>query len=696
MGFCVKEFRQEEEIFRELSELCTSPGYIHAIAFLCLSNDFIFLDDKSSFDNFSRLYSSERLIRIEISTLIGLMLKKEIDYTIPDDGILEGYVENTYRILKDLHRSMIVHEENISFSREAIFYSAESVYDFQYMDFFIKKYKNDNEWFIKNKNFEIENIKTLINCILNIQNQKILILTESFLDAFTFTIHELIELTGFSRELILNILKEFTVNTQNEQFKTVFDYNIINARPLIKRIDDSYILFQRYTLLESAYESPFFWFKECDEDYFNKTSSKNRGNFTENFSYETLSSVFGIKNVFKNVDIFNNKTKLGEIDVLVIFLNRAIVLQAKSKKLRLESRKGNQKLLEEDFKKAIQDSYDQGFNCAKLIQEKKFKLIDASKNEIIRNEFKEIYIFCVISDHYPDLSFQVQKLINLKDKNEDKKIKPPFVMDIFLLDIMSKFLSNPLYFLSYINKRTNYFREFISSSEYSILSYHLTSNLHLSDEFSLAVIENDVSFDLDFALMVREKGIPGSDLPEGILTKYKGTIVGNFIDQIKKCEDSKWLEVGFFLLTLSEDSVFAINDGIQKMIDLFNIDGKGHDLTLGFSEASSGITIHATTLPYEEAYFKLLDHCERRKYKQKAKSWFGLCFNPVKHLISFVISLDSNWVYSEEMGFKIVKRMLENKIKIARNEKCPCGSEKKYKKCCARRVMNIYHPGVDS
>lgn len=701
--------KKEIDIFDELAQLCTSSGYIHAIAFLCFSNNVVMFDDEPTTDELAKIYSNERLIRTEISTLVGLMLKNEINCTIPKPIILQSYIEDTHRLLKELHQAIIAPSKDIFIDiiqnnrdenpftqgillRESIFYAAESAYDFQYLDLFVKKYKNDNKWFLENKNFEIENIQTLIKYIVDIQQKKILELGEKLLslhpdfwttiDIFSFTVDELIELTDFSKEFISNILQEFTVNTSNEQFKTIGDYNAINAKPLIKQDDDTYILFQHYGLLEAAYESPFYWFLE-DETYQNK-ANENRGDFTEDFSYEILSNIFGAKNVFKNIDIFNNKTKVGEIDVLVVFANRAIVLQAKSKKLRLESRKGNDNLLAEDFKKAIQDSYEQGLSCAKLIQEKKYKLLDASKNELnIRNDFKEIYIFCVVSDHYPALAFQTQQFLKFE---ENQKIKPPFVMDIFLLDVMSEMLSNPLYFLSYTNKRTTYFKKFIAQSEYSILSYHLKKNLYLSDEHSIMMIDDSISSDLDLALMVRKKGLPGKDLPEGILTKYRGTIIGNFIDQIKKYDDDQSIEIGLFLLTLSEEAIDQINEGIQKTIDLFNRDRKNHDFTVGFDDASAGITIHTNNLPYKEAFTKLLDHCKYRKYTQHANNWFGLCFNPLTHNFKFGVMSNVEWTYSEDMGTKVVKRVIESKIKIGRNDKCPCGSGKKYKKCCIGKI----------
>lgn len=43
------------------------------------------------------------------------------------------------------------------------------------------------------------------------------------------------------------------------------------------------------------------------------------------------------------------------------------------------------------------------------------------------------------------------------------------------------------------------------------------------------------------------------------------------------------------------------------------------------------------------------------------------------------------------LGFHPYKRTItirNTEPKIGRNEKCPCGSDKKYKKCCLNRVSN--------
>ena len=157
--------------------------------------------------------------------------------------------------------------------------------------------------------------------------------------------------------------------------------------------------------------------------------------------------------------------RVGEIDVLVIFGDRAIVLQAKSKRLTLEARKGNDNQIKSDFKKSVQEAYDQGVSCAELLGDPKLKFIDATGHIVrIPQRLKNVYILCVVSDNYPALSFQTRQF--LKSRATDV-IRPPFVMDIFTLDVMTEMLNSPLYFLSYLEKRTGYSDKLISISQNS-------------------------------------------------------------------------------------------------------------------------------------------------------------------------------------------------------------------------------------
>lgn len=720
--------RKEAEIFSELAEICTSPGYIHAIAFLCFRDNTVKYADKLTSDDLLQQFSMDRLVRTEISTLIGLACKKQISTDLPSPEVFQRYIQKTDALLQEIHQVMIPPIEEIfdpdkiddqSFNpfrngmtlREPIFYSGESAYYFQYRDLSKEKYRKDNDWFLKNKGFSIQQAIDITISIQSLLNDKInnLVLglvdkdssERTILSAYTFTAQEVSIASNTEIDIVRLVIESFVSSIDIDGFKSIDDFNPQNAYPIIKLPEDKYLLFQIYSLMEALYETPFFWFKE-DRKYYS-VAMQHRGEFTEEFSAERLKLVFGEERVFLNIDIYDSKRKAGEIDVLVVFANRAIILQAKSKKLTITARKGNDNSLQDDFKKAIQDAYDQAHLCATLLNNRDYKLIDNNGNELsINREYKEIYPFCVVSDHYPALSFQARQFLEFQ---ETENIKAPFVMDVFLLDVMTEMLQSPLHFLSYLNRRTSYGEKILSAHELTILSYHLKKNLWMDDEYTMMQLGDDICVDLDLAMLTRRDNAPGSDTPEGILTKYKGTAFDRIIKDIEQLEQPATIDLGFTLLSLSGDAIELINDGIAQLIKLGRKDGQHHDLTLAMSDNESGLTIHCNDAHESISGPCLERHCERRKYAQRANLWFGICIGQVVPRLRFGVNKEYPWVQSDEMD-KLVKDLPKpqnlkgkNEVdftsiarkskKIGRNEKCPCGSGKKYKKCCLKQAWRM-------
>ena len=98
--------REEQDIFNELSGLCAQPGYIHVLAYLCWYSNCIIYKDRIKADDLVFQYSDECLIRTEISTLIGLMLKNEIDYSILNPSEIQKMLDKTQALLKEIHNSL--------------------------------------------------------------------------------------------------------------------------------------------------------------------------------------------------------------------------------------------------------------------------------------------------------------------------------------------------------------------------------------------------------------------------------------------------------------------------------------------------------------------------------------------------------------------------------------------------------------
>ena len=71
--------RPENYILQDLEKLCTSPGYVHALAFLCFRDNFIGYSEELKPKDLDKMKSYDRLLRSEISLLIGLMVKSAVE-----------------------------------------------------------------------------------------------------------------------------------------------------------------------------------------------------------------------------------------------------------------------------------------------------------------------------------------------------------------------------------------------------------------------------------------------------------------------------------------------------------------------------------------------------------------------------------------------------------------------------------------
>lgn len=714
--------RSEQAIFDELGVLCSSPGYVHAIAYFCFRDNMILFSGEMKPEDMQHLFSKTRLIRTEISTLIGLLIKNEIDYNLPAPDVLQQYINRTEVLLEEIHHSMSapfwaafdskkISDKDIDpFSsgaalREPIFYGGESAYSFQYRDMSPRKYANDDGWLRNNKGFSIQAARDVVYAVGRVQDEKSIASLDSmrgmqpeqwsFLPGDTFTAQEIANYTRLGIATVNKVLAAFSVpdGESNKQFASLHDFNVANALPLLRAADDTYILFHIYSLAEALYESPFYWMG-ADKEYVS-TAMRHRGLFTEDFAVERLALVFGKDKVHSNVDIFESKgKKVGEIDVLVLFGNRAIVLQAKSKRLTLESRRGNDGQIQDDFKKGIQDSCDQAYTCARLLGDENYTLKDGSSVEITTPKaLKDIYILCLVSDHYPALSFQARQFLQFE---ATKSISPPFVLDVFTLDAMTEMLASPLHLLSYVDRRAKYSDRFMASHELTILSYHLKQNLWLNDEHDFVLLEDDISTDLDLAMTVRREGIPGRRTPNGILTRFEATTLGRFVKEIEARPDPATIDLGYMLLTLSEETVIEVSNRIDELAKRVRIDGKAHDLTVGLGRGGTGFTVHCNNDQIEVAGPALERHCYARKYTERAQSWFGVCIRPSDTSLRFGLNLDYKWERSDEMDAltqrmakpgklpSLLKTSAEKNGKVGRNEPCPCGSGRKYKKCCLK------------
>nr|QFE31785.1 SecA-related protein [uncultured bacterium] len=710
--------REESQILEDLAALAASSGYVHAVAHICHRDNVISIKGKLKPSDMDRMFGKERLIRTELTTLIGLMVKKPLDLSPQRSEVIDDYVKRTDSLMQELHDAMAYPMFAALFDsmktgaappdpwrgpgmREPIFYGTESAYAFQYRDFVPEKYGADDAWMLNAKGFTSGQARTIAKTMCAMMGEKgtrLLVDAQNsktppatWLPAFEFSLDEVAARGGVAKEVVDAFSRAFLFAGDNLAFKEVGDFNEVAARPLLPTDRGTVLLFSHYAIYEAMYESPFFWMWE-DKPY-RPTAAKHRGTFTEQFAARRLTSVFGREHVHTNVNLHRGKDIVGEADVLVIYGDRIIIVQAKAKKLTIAARKGNDNQLKADFAAAIQDSYDQGWTCANEMLADGCRLVDDSEKEIkLPSSIKEVFLFSLVSEHYPALAFQASQ--SLKFQTTDV-IRPPFVMDVFLLDTLTEMLSTPLRLLAYVKLRVAASDRLMSGHELTVLGYHLKQNLWLDEKHDMVMLEDSIAQDLDTAMLVRRDNLPGNDTPVGILTKLRGTRYESLIKEIEARADPATLELGFHLLSMDEDSCRHVHRLLDAITRMAQLDGKRHDMTLASSEPPCGVSFHCNPEPSPQAVAVLEAHCAKRKYQQHAAQWFGVSVSLTGH-VQFGVTLDFPWEASDELerltaGMKPVSKVSDvfrqastevARPKFGRNDPCHCGSGLKYKKCC--------------
>ena len=105
--FSKEEQRTEAEVFSDLKLLCQSDGYLHTIAYFCFRDNTVRCGKEIQKEDFLEQYGKDRLLRIEISTLIGLACTAELNVSLPTPAKMQEYIEKTEALLLELHYSMM-------------------------------------------------------------------------------------------------------------------------------------------------------------------------------------------------------------------------------------------------------------------------------------------------------------------------------------------------------------------------------------------------------------------------------------------------------------------------------------------------------------------------------------------------------------------------------------------------------------
>lgn len=707
----------KEQAIAALESLTQEPGFIYSLAIMMCHD--LFLDPEKSAD----INWHERLSFQEISFLVGLMVKHKIDLSaLPSQKASKEQISRTNYLFQKLHEAhntpfiekitklaQEIKEKteptgsdkdykeffgNGELMSEPIFYGGSGAYDFQYWEFAPKKFHDDEYWIKSNKGISVSRMTEISAKLKQLHEQKWYDLRKSktfdefcqnSLSVFCFRYEDL---TTFDKEPLTKFVESFAITpgTVNKKLDSVGGYNAVDSHPIVILENDHFFIPVGFNLAQSIYESPFYWMN-ADEKY-RDTALTHRGEATEKIAHELLENVFGKGNVYRNVKVYRNKREIGtDIDVLAIAGNKAVIVQAKSKKLTELSKRGDTDKIKSDFSDAVQKAYDQGLVSRAAIIDHTNTLIDSDGKELKLGEYiDDAYIICLTIDNYPAVTHQVD--IYLKKKEADPY---PLAMNIFDLDIVVFYLKDPFDFLYYLRQRVGLSTYYKAASEMTLLGAHLRQKLFRLPGYDEEMLDESFAQLIDANFPAMRGYQPKTSAAEKLHHKWKNDKFDQLVAQVKGTRQPGFTDAMFYLFDISGDGADDLIRVIEQTKEKTAGDGKLHDFSMIVDKGKSGVTFLCMPDSIEKMHRQLMGLAVARKYKTKADIWLALgAISGSENFVDAIAFNKEPWVEDKDLeGFtKIALKQgkpinLDGK-KVGRNERCYCGSGKKYKNCCGR------------
>ena len=703
--------RKVSEVLTELGILVHEPGFIYTLAHAAARDTFIGSGPLRS--------PHERLSVRELTLAAGLLSMQAFSAAdIPDEETWTAQVEQFYSLLQKIHDvvaqpmtdSTLVREtarlaadsdesDEPGVRRRAIemvepfFYAGTGAYDFQCLELAVDKYRYDSEWLAKHVGLSIDLMVNAADELRRLRELRFCAYLrattheescKAALAVFSFTRNDLRQLSDHQFDAFIDKFA-VTPGAVGHRLTNVGAVNELDFKPIMRLGQNDFFMPVGFNLAEAIYESPFFWMTK-DEDYKDQIA-ENRGNATEEIADRLLSPVFG-ERVYRNVTAIDGKKTLHEIDVLAFAGNRALAIQAKSKRLTVLSRQGDDQQLAKDFSQAIQEAYEQGLVSRRLLLSSEHTLLDSDGNPIDLPGFiEDAYVICLTLDHFPALPSMTNTFL-------EKQTGAPYpvAMSVFDLDMLTTYLSDPFEFTHYIDQRIRWTEPVIGSCEASFLASYLKEGLSLPMKVGSALLTESMSgmIDEDFPttrgrnqLLSELLGIDSLKNTTGELrNRWRNSQFQPVIDLLKSHPDPQATDALFMLFDLREDVFQFVWQQLEEAMQSCARTGQISYCCI-LLEDGSGISCICSPDPESPSTLEEIvgNHAGVCKYKYKASKWLGLGIVPTSTL-SLALAREP-WEPDPELD-KLAREFFQagaKQEKLGRNQPCWCGSGRKYKIC---------------
>lgn len=316
-------------------------------------------------------------------------------------------------------------------------------------------------------------------------------------------------------------------------------------------------------------------------------------------------------------------------------------------------------------------------------------------DEIRYADFRHVTICAVTLDPFTEIAAQVQ---HLRKMGLNVGVEPVWSISVDDLLVYADVFENPLLFLHFVEQRTRAFQsdELKMDDELDHFGLYLQYNhyaryaeeIHRASGAELGFLGYRSDLDRFFAARLRDENIP-SPLTQDIPVRIR-----EIVEVLSRTSESGRAQIAGFLLDLdgtwrdrvaNEIEEELVRQSISKRFRPFSMHGQMNltvvcntpELT-EFDEAK--VLDHGRTVAVlngdEDRLVLILNYTNSRELREVRWKWVN---------VADIAERQLGRLEDKAEGLRrsrVAKARSERKI--GRNEQCPCGSGKKYKRCCLK------------
>lgn len=473
----------------------------------------------------------------------------------------------------------------------------------------------------------------------------------------------------------------------------------VQKKPFIKINGVSYC-FDYYNLFDNIYRIIQKDIKRHDSEYTTRWAEIQQ-NASESLVEEQFKRLLpGCQSYVGNYyPIGNSLKQMDENDILILYDDTIIIAEVKAGSFTYTPAITDYKAHKKSFDSLIGKADYQCERTLSYIDKSKQAIFyDDKKNEkltINKEKYKNIYTFCVTVDNFNAFEAKIEKM-NFLQINSGT-----IAISVDDLEVYAEYFDSPLYFLHYLKQRkaATKSKTLLLSDELDHLGMYIVHNNYkmYADEFddcnSFLAFGYREDLDAYFASLhckEVESDKPLQEIPDEIKKmisiveerKLQGRVsFTNFLLDYEPATRIQFVESIFYLLKRQKET--------GRMFPAF---GNG-DVMYGCFVKQNGIIelSEEDGLSYMYANMMKLG---------KNDSWYILLqydeLNTLKDVYFKKLYIEDidKYGYDKEKLRKLADVVYQNRVaevmkkqhkkKIYPNDLCPCGSGKKYKKCCGR------------